>query len=1213
MRLSRIFDARAWTLLLAFVFASIAAFGQISTGSLSGTITDPTGSVIPNASVVIVDQVSGTTYTATGSSEGYYLFPSIRPGTYKLTVTAAGFEVTSVTDIPVFIATRASENVKMNIGQASSTVVVNANGPSLDTETSDVGTVLNSRMVEDLPLAVGGAFRSLATLSFLAPGAVGPGTNGGTFQTKINGGQTLGSDYLIDGLSTYRSENGSGNFDQTTPSVESVQEFRIETTSLPAQYGNTTGGIANYKSRSGDNSYHGQVYDFFKNKALDANNWFNNGYLAQIPDTPANAAERTSLQPPPDTKNDYGITLGGPVVIPHLYSGRDKTFFFFNFEQLVYHTGGNSQSTVPTVAQRAGDFSATLGGPTNSINPCTGKPMLAGQLYDPNSPTQSIGGVQCRSVAFVNNQIPTNRSVIAQKVLALVPLPSPNFHGTGTNNYVLGFTQQDANTDYSLRVDQNFGTRNHVFAFGSARENSTGAAPNLPLPLDSGPNITDQFYKYARIGWDFSITPHLVNDLTIGGNRVNSFNAAAASVLGTNYDQQLGIPNTAGATTTFPIFNLGEPQVPTLGNNNLDDNVDNAVIGNEALNWQHGLHSVIFGGTYRIQQFSYINNGPSSGTFNFARDQTGGTSNAGSGTNDITGNGIASFMLGAPGDINRTIQLHYPRWIQHSYAIFAQDDWKVKRNLTFNLGIRWNVETPRYEAEGDSSNFSPTLPNPGAGGLLGALAFAGVGTGRDGNKHQTWASTYYKDFEPRVGFSYSPGWLNDKVVLRGAYTIVSGPLEYADYGQGLTAGFTQGHDHNSFSINQISPLDAGFPASDQYLVNTDPSQRNGQGVDYVIKTDGRPSTIQNWSMESETQIAPDLVFTLGYLGQHSVRLRGYLYEPNNIPQSALQLGDLLGAPVDSPQAVAAGIKVPFAGFQALYGGGDKVGQALAPFPQVAFMSNDNYLQNRGQASYNALEAKLQRNFRNGLNLLVSYTWSKTITDADSIQPFFATLLGQGGTQNPYNLKAEKAVSNQDVPNNFVVSYVYDLPVGRGKAFLSNTPRVVNAVIGGWRVGGIQRYLSGSPVSFFGLASGPPSGFYFGIRPNRVLSQPLLTPVGKSGHYNPFDNTQRVFNNLAFSDPNAESVRHGGAFVFGNEPRVTTEFRTPTSLNEDLNISKSFTIHEKLAVEFRGEMFNAFNRHIFGKPDTGITDSNFGQIGGTLNGPRNVQFVLKVNY
>lgn len=1189
--------------------APSAVVAQIATGSLAGTVSDASGGVISGAQVVAKDQASGTVYQTTTSSSGSYVFPSMRAGTYDLAITSSSFATAKVSGLPIDIGTRASKDVTLSAGGTAETVTVLADSPSLETETSDVGTVLTSQQVEDLPIAVGGAFRSVSSLSFLAPGAVGPGTNGGTFQAKIAGGQTLGSEYLVDGISTYRSENGTGDFDSTTPSVDAIEEFRVETSSLPADYGRTTGGIANFKTRSGTNSYHGHVYDFFKNNGLDANNWFNNGRIAQAGNTPA--AQR-QFKRAPDTKNDYGVTLGGPVTIPFLYHGKDRTFFFFNFEQLKYHTGGTDVTTVPTVAQRAGDFSAFLGPQTTANNVCTGKPLQMGQLFDPGTPATNINGVLCRSTPFANNQIPMSRfSPLALKVLALIPLPTPGFQGTGTQNYTQTYVATTTNTDFSGRLDQNFGAKHHVFVFGSARENSNPGNKNLPGPI-SGDTVTDQFYKYGRAGWDFTITPHLVNQLTIGGNRVNSFNASGASFGGTNYVQQLGIPNVTGSvSTTFPTFNIGEG-LPGLGNSNLDDNVDNGLIANESVNISLGKHSVRIGGTYRWQQFSYSNNGTSSGTFNFGRAQTAGTSDSGA----ITGNGIASFLLGAPGDISRTVQTHAPRWMQHYYDAFIQDDYKVLPNLTLNLGIRYSIDTPRYEATGASSNFDPTLVNTQAGGLKGALAFSGNGPGRNGNTHETWANTYYKNFEPRVGFSYSPAWLHRAAVLRGAYTIISGPLEYADYGQGTSAGFTQGHDFNSFSINPVRSLDSGFPTGDTYTVNTDSTQRNGNQIDYIEKQDGRPSTIQNWSLETQTQLAPDLIFTLGYVGQHSVRLRGYLNEPNDIAEGYLGLGDTLGAPITSSQAAAAGVTSPFPNFINYYGGpqnGANVGQALRPFPQFGFMSNDNYLQNRGQATYHAMEAKLERRFHSGLNVLASYTWSKTMTDADSIQPFFATLLGQGGTQNPYNLKSEKAVSNQDVPNNFVVSYLYELPVGHGKKFLGKAPKAVDLVVGGWRIGGIQRYLSGQPVSFYGRATGPPSGFSFGTRPNRVQGVSLLTQLGKSGGYNPFDNTQRIFNQAAFSDPNAQSIRHGGPFHFGNLSRNVTEYRTPVSLNEDLSLNKSFTIHEGIKVDFRGEMFNAFNRHIFNKPDTGIDDPNFGQIGSTLNGPRTAQLVLKIQY
>lgn len=1175
--------------------------GQADTGSIAGTITDSSGAAVANVAVTAVDALSGTKYTATSSSAGYYTFASVRPGSYTITATVAGYSKASATGVTVSISTRVPQDLSLSVGGATETVQVNADALQLETETSDVGTVLSSREVEDLPLTAGNGIRSFSTLAFLSPGAVGPGTNGGTTYTKIGGGQTEGSDFLIDGISTYRSENGTSSFDQTTPSVDAIQEFRVETLSLPAYLGRSTGGLANFKTRSGANAYHGMVYDFFKNAALDANNWFNNGNAILNPATPSLYAT------PIDNKNDFGVTLGGPVKVPHVYNGHDKTFFFFDWEQYRFGSSGVSVQTVPTAAQRGGDFSSTLGGPVasaNNVDPCTGQVVLDGQIFDPNT-TQTVNGVFCRT-PFKLNQIPVTRSAVAQKVLALIPLP--NFVGEGTQNYSRRFTDQTNQTVYSLRVDQNIGTRQHIFFFGSSRENTDGGTITLPDPVNSGNNETDQYYKYLRVGWDFTISPSLVNSLTVGGNRVNSFNIASAAASGTDYDSQLGIPNTQNPGVTFPVFNIGEG-LPQLGSGNYDDNVDNGFIINNDLTIQKGQHSIRVGGTLRYQQFSYINNGPAAGTFGFARTQTAGTNDPV--VSSASGNGIASFLLGATASASRQVQLHFPQWRSNYYAAYIQDDWKPTHSLTINAGLRWDLDTPRHESDGDTSALNPTLPNAAANNIPGALEFGGVGAGRNGNRTEQWANNYYKDFSPRLGFSYAPASSQGKVVLRGAYGIMFGPIIYSDYGQGLAQGFTvtSGISTNANGFLPFGPLDNG-PNPTPNTPNLDPTQLNGQGIDYVPRQYGRPSQVQNFSFETQIELARDLIFTLGFLGERGTHLKALLHYPNDAPLSALALGNVLLDTANSPQAVAAGVKVPYANFFTTWPGG-LTEQALRPFPQYGYINTDSYLQNTGQSTYDALEVKLERRFHSGLTLLSSYTWSKTITDADSIQPYYSTVLGQGGTQNPYDLKAEKSVSTQDVPNNFVVSYLYDLPVGRGKTFLSKTPRAVDAVVGHWRIGGIQRYLSGQPISIYGAGGIP--GFDNGIRYDQI-GNPLQIP--NYGHSDPFNyagptSAGSVFNKAAFVDPNAN--RGSGPFQFGTMPRNSSDIRTPGFLNEDFNVSKTFPIREEVNAEFRVEAFDAFNRHVFAKPDSGVQDPNFGQITGLTNGPRNLQVVLKIHY
>jgi hypothetical protein len=511
---------------------------------------------------------------------------------------------------------------------------------------------------------------------------------------------------------------------------------------------------------------------------------------------------------------------------------------------------------------------------------------------------------------------------------------------------------------------------------------------------------------------------------------------------------------------------------------------------------------------------------------------------------------------------------------------------------------------------------SPTAPNSAANGIPGALVFAGKGTGRNGDVGETWANTFYKDFEPRVGFSWSP-YHDGKVVLRGNAGIYYGPLVYADFGQGTLQGFTV--NQTLFTADPLSgpQVDAGLPVLST-SPDVDPTQLNTQGVDNIAPTFGRPAMVETWTLENQIQLTPDLFFSLGYLGNHATHLHGLIDYPNDIPLSDLSLGFGLAWWTIAPPP-GSGVTAPYANFYNEWGSEVWVEQALRPFPQYGYVNQDSYLQNVGQSSYDALTAKLEQKFHNGFNILASYTFSKTLTDADAIQPYYSTLQNQGGTQNPYDHKAEKAVSNEDIPNNVVVSYLYELPVGRGKKLLSNSPKAVDYAIGGWRISGVQRYLGGQPISFFG-ANGIP-GFDNGIRPNRVAGQ----PVRNSGKFNPFNFvnsgsigagsgacTTGFWNCSAFVDPNPNPQVYV-PYRFGDMPRNSADIRGFAFYDEDLGINKTFPITERVHAEFRGEMFNAFNRHSFNKPDSGIQDTSFGQVSSTLLGPRNVQFVLKITY
>ncbi len=1015
--------------------------------------------------------------------------------------------------------------------------------------------------------------------------------------------------------------------------------------------------MANFNTKGGTNDYHGSVYDFYKNNVLDANSWFYNGEMAQQGDT---AAAKAEFKRPADTKNDYGGNFGGPIRIPGLYNGKDKSFFFFNWEQWLYRYGGAITSQLPTPAELGADgtdfdFSSTLGSTPLGVSPC-GETVYPGEIFDPQYDRNT--SVPCRYAGFgqtvtgapanytvtgaPTNKIPIGRESTIAKTLTetyLMPLAEQEVSGSSAYNYVyrsLGVTNQ---TVYSLRIDQNIGANHKVWGFWSSRENTdNGGNSNMPVPIQTCCGTTDQLGKIFRAGWDWTITPGLVNTLTVGGNRSNNINKSKASKMGTNWDQKFGIAN--GFSDDFPVFQFIGNTFGGFGQQEDSTDTDNVIAANDVLHWQHGAHSFTFGGEAQYHQYSWVSSiggtcSGNAGCFQFWDNQTASDENYWG----QDGNSLAAFMIGETGLASNLHDLHAPRWISHYGAIFAGDTWKATPNLTINLGLRWSYETPRREAAGDTSTWDPTLPDAATQAgeypqALGALVFAGKGAGRNGSVNETWGSVYKKNFEPRVGFAWNPDLLDHKAVLRGSAGINYGPLVYADYGQGTVQGFTvQGSLFTTDPLDGV-PLDNGL-APLATTPNLNPNQLDGTniGADYIAKSNGRPGMVEDWALETQYQVNSNLMVSLGYLGMHATHLHAMLTFMNDMPDKDMALGDYLNwwAAAPGPLGWNGPAMEPYANFSCAsgctWGIGEQEYQALRPFPQIGYINMDSYLQNRGQSTYNALEAKLDEHFKNGLNILASYTFSKTLTDADVIQPYWSTLQNGGAVQDPENLKGEKAVSSEDVPQNFVISYIYNLPLGRGKHFLSNSPKLVDAIVSNWSISAIQHYQSGQPISIFG-ATGIP-GKNSSVRFDRVAGQ----SVKNSAYKNPlnFNNSSNAtacatgyFNCNAFYDPNLFQNRdpngvgasgEGNPWRFGNMPRNSADIRGPGYADEDFGISKAFTIHGHIAADFRAETFDAFNRHIFTRPNSNMnsTNASAGQIGGLQLGPRNVQFRLKISY
>jgi hypothetical protein len=1201
----------------AFLFAAIFSFAytaeaQTNNGILAGTVFDPSGAAIEGAQVVAKAEATTFSLTTNTGPDGGFRFPSLPIGLYDVTVSHPGFSTQTQPGVNVQISTTTSVKITLEVGAAEQTITVEAESTRIETESSEVGTVITSQQVVQLPLALGGvgAMRSPEAFVFLAPGTTGPGTansNNGIFISKIGGGQSFGADVLLDGTSILRSENGS-SFDEAAPSVEAISEFKVITSSMPAMYGRTTGGVETFTTKSGTNQFHGTAYDILQNEDLNANSWFNNAFAAQC--APGDTGCRDQYAPAPDKKNDYGVNLGGPVLIPKLYNGRNRSFFFFNWEQYNQHIGGTATSILPTTAERSGDFSGILNtGVVLGTNPCTGAPVYQGEIFDPNTTTIGPTGVPCRT-PFPGNIIPASRiSAVTKNFLSV--LPPTNALLPNGQNFVLNSGTSLMNTTYTIRIDHSLSDKSKIFGMYDTRDNSrfVGGNYNLPPPLAS--NGWDQNFvtHYGRAGWDYILSPTLLNHLSLGYNRTNSQNYSIAALQGinnnVNWNSRFGITGITGVN--FPITNMGE-NTPQLSASNNDNEVDNGERLNDSLSWMKGRHNLTFGFDFRNQNFGRLGGNNDSGTYNFARAETA----AYQALTGPSGNSIASFMLGAVDNANAFIPAHTPRWISQYYAGFVQDDWKVTSNFTLNVGLRWSVDVPRYESYDDTSNFSPAVPNPAAGGIPGGMVF-----GNTCHCNAKWATTKYHDWAPRLGFAFNPN--GGRFVIRGGYGIMYSPLQYTDFGGNQVQGYSGTPTFQS--VNGFNPAfnwDTGFPPSapPPFL---DPSVVNKGNPNWIQPRFGQPGIIQSWSFQVQGQVSKDMVATAGWVGQRAQNLRSAIMNWNNIPPQFLALGNALNQPVAGNTL---GVTAPYPTFFADWGANAPVWRALRPFPQYDYIYMD-VLQNIGQSSYNSLQASLERRLAAGLSLQASFTWSKTITDADSILPGINGGISQ--IQNPANLQQEKALSSQDIPYAFTAAILYQVPFGKGKPMLNHG--IAGAILGNWEIGTVLRYQTGVPISF-GCANGIP-GWQNCVRFNRA-SAPPLNPKVHGGGFDPF--VDNFFNPVcsylgeagcAFADPNTELIApgstvtvqqgRGGPYSFGDYPRNNGDARSPNYYNEDFSVLRNFPIYERATLQLKAEFLNAFNRHIFSVPDANPYDSNFGHVTGTIDVQRIIQFTARLNF
>lgn len=1113
------------TVIVSFAALAVNGIAQTFQAQITGEVKDQSHAVIPGVQLTAKNAATGATYTAVSNETGIYRFPSLPPGQYTVSCSFPGFKRFEEGPVTLQVNQVLELNVTLQPGEASEQVTVTAAPPPLETESATVGAVVTTRTIQNLPLNV----RDPLALVSLTPGVVlGPnfGNGGGSdvgrnfFKSDFNvgAGRSGSQEILMDGAPDTTPDINRGIID---PPVDSVQEFKVQAQSYDAQFGRTSGAVLNVITKTGTNDLHGVAYDFERHSVLDANTFFNN---------------RSNLKKPSFQRHQFGADLGGAVI-------QNKWFFFGDYEGLRQGYPITTLSTVPTALQRQGDFSQTFAANGSLI-----------KIYDPTTLVTLPDGTRQRS-QYANNMIPQSAfDPVAVAALKFIPLPNlPGNPITGQNNYIYSANSSTNSNKYDLRTDANFSESTRMFVRFSRQEDVRTVPGQFALPAGGGRQTTDH-YTQAMTDLTHVFTPNLLTDVQF------SFSRALAAQFGASQGfnlSQLNLPASyiSQVAPQFPVFNL----VDTVGTSNGSDSFTQfqprnvwATLG--SVNWQHGRHSIKFGGDWRVLDFNEGQNPQASGSFNFGRLFTQGPNPVAASA--TAGYGVASFLLGDASS-GSVIAINPISTQGLYYALFVQDDWKVSGRLTLNVGLRWDVNIGDREKYNRLAYFDPMVTSSlaQAAGLLnlrGNLVWIGKGNAQD----QT--ATDWKDVGPRFGFAYS---LSPKTVLRGGYGIFYVPKIIQGNGDGAveavrTTPMVATIDNVTPATKISNPFPQGIlPA----LNDRDPNANVGASI--AAPTHGyRNGYMQSWSFGAQRELPWGLVLDVHYWGMKGTRLLEN-WNINQLPDQYLSLGSHLNDLVPNPfyRVIAAG---------ALSGQTISRQQSLLPFPQYTGVTQV-YVP-AGNSTYEAGTLQLEKRLSATLTFLAVYTRSKAIDDIRTPLDF-------------YNRRLEKALSSFDAPNQFRLSGVYNIPFGRDREFGKSLNPIVNAIVGDWDVDGILTLQSGLPVS---------------------ISRPAVNS-GQSAH---LDNPSiyRWFNTSDFTV--------APPFTFGNVGPVLPDVRTDPTRNVDLVVVKNLKASLKdhaITTQFRSEFFNIFNHPQFGAPNGSPASQTFGQVTTLANAPRDIQFALKV--
>ena len=1157
------------------LWLAASLFAQGERGAITGLVTDASGAAVPHVDVTVTEKQTGVESKAVTNELGLYRIPYLPPGTYRVSATASGFKTEVMEPVDVPVATVVTANLKLEVGAVSQSLEVSAEATHLETASSELGYSVSAADFHAWPIdSNDDGQRQIQSFIFNSL----PGTNGDSFQGTINGGPQFSHEVLIEGMSIGRADI-AGDTAEFTPSVDAISEFTLQTGALSAQYGGGLTAVANFNIKSGTNQFHGTAYDYVVNNVLNANSFDNNAF---------------GVASSPFKQNSFGADFGGPILVPKIYNGKNKTFFFFSYEgDRKRNYTPAALRTLPTTAFKNGDFSALLDpsftGNSNSGTAITdgdGNPAVFGAIYDPHSTTQLPDGSYTRT-PFPGNIIPTSDiSKVSANILKLAPIPNPLL-STMLRNYP-GVANQpffDLNT-YGGKLDHVINGKNRMAVFVNSNERLryNGAGHGYePIPGSATGYfaVQDILGTMIRATEDWVIGPTFLNHFGFGYNRLN--NANSSVTFGQDWPSKIGLQGVA--ETTFPLINFTGTSyqggtLNPLGRNNAGVSPNGSYIVQNDTTWIHGKHNIRFGAEVRKYYYHEDDRGGTSGTFTFSPDQTADPSALAS-----TGNAFASFLLGAPYSTGLGIAPVNPTSHFWNPALYVADDWKVSRRLTLNVGLRWDIVGALTEDQHLSSGLGPATPNAGADGYTGALVFLS-------NLHRSsFQNTYFGELGPRFGFAYQ---VNSRMVLRGGYGIMYSPPIANAFGLASIDGYNGSNGFHASTRNPVMYWDNGYPAFNFTLPNTDPTLDNGQGIAYIPSNSNRQPYSQNYTLGIQFLLPKNTTLMTSYVGNKGTRLGASgLNNLNQLNPKYLSLGDELLDDV----SLHPNIPLPYPSFSG------SVAQALLPYPQYAPGGVYYFFPYFGTSHYNAAQVVVNHRTGKGLSFLVSYAFQKTISLTDS------NLYGYtNGSQDVYNRKLERSVAGFDHPQQLKVTWIYELPFGRGRQFL-NRGGVVNQILGGWTATGIQTYQSGDPLS---INSGiDTSGYLFdgNVRGNVISGVPLKVPSGSFDYAG--GTGQAYLNPAAFAEP--PTTPNGVVLTLGNSPRYFGNLRGPWQPMENFGFFKRFPFREGMFLEFRCDLINAFNRAGRADPDTTLSDSTFGRILDVADGPREVQLALRFTF